>query len=84
MTATEACGVGAPYLPLRKAIGWIGSLLPALLIAGDGAFSSAPLLDPRATPTTRPCATSSSARYACSVAAPVTCRPIGPSGFGTS
>jgi hypothetical protein len=43
VTATEACGVGAPYLPLRKAIGWIGSPLPTVLIAGDGAFSSAPL-----------------------------------------
>jgi hypothetical protein len=43
MTRTEAGGVVASYLLLRKAIGWIGTLLPVVLIAGDAAFSSAPL-----------------------------------------
>lgn len=43
MIGTEARGVVAAYLLLRKAIGWIGILLPVVLIIGDAAFSSAPL-----------------------------------------
>jgi hypothetical protein len=43
MTSTEAGGVVATYLLLRKAIGWIGTLLPIVVIVGDAAFSSAPL-----------------------------------------
>lgn len=43
MTTTEADGVLASYLLLRKVIGWIGTLLPVVLVAGDAAFSSAPL-----------------------------------------
>ena len=43
MTSTEAGGVVATYLLLRKAIGWIGTLLPIVVIAGDAAFSSGPL-----------------------------------------
>jgi hypothetical protein len=43
MTTTESGGVVASYLLLRKAIGWIGTLLPVVLVAGDAAFSSGPL-----------------------------------------
>lgn len=43
MTSTEAGGVVATYLLLRKAIGWIGTLLPIVVIVGDAAFSSGPL-----------------------------------------
>jgi hypothetical protein len=43
MARTEAGGVVASYLLLRKAVGWIGTLLPVVLIVGDAAFSSAPL-----------------------------------------
>ena len=43
MTSTETGGVVATYLLLRKAIGWIGTLLPIVVIAGDAAFSSGPL-----------------------------------------
>lgn len=39
----EAGGVVASYLLLRKAIGWIGTLLPIVLVAGDAAFGSGPL-----------------------------------------
>jgi hypothetical protein len=40
---TEAASVVASYLLLRRVIGWIGTLLPVVLVAGDAAFSSAPL-----------------------------------------
>jgi hypothetical protein len=43
MTRTEAGSVVASYLLLRTAIGWVGTLLPVVLIAGDAAFSSGPL-----------------------------------------
>ena len=43
MTSTESGGVVATYLLLRKAIGWIGTLLPIVVIVGDAAFSSGPL-----------------------------------------
>jgi hypothetical protein len=43
MTTTEARGVVASYLLLRKVVGWIGTLLPVVLVAGDAAFSSTPL-----------------------------------------
>jgi hypothetical protein len=43
MTGTEAGSVVASYLLLRKAVGWIGTLLPIVLIVGDAAFTSAPL-----------------------------------------
>jgi hypothetical protein len=44
MTSTESAdGVVATYLLLRKAIGWIGTLLPIVVIVGDAAFSSGPL-----------------------------------------
>jgi hypothetical protein len=45
MTRTEAGSIVASYLLLRAAIGWIGTLLPVVLIVGDAAFSSAPLSD---------------------------------------
>jgi len=44
MTGTEADSVVASYLLLRKAIGWIGTLLPVVLIVGD-AFTSTSLSD---------------------------------------
>jgi hypothetical protein len=40
---TEAASVVASYLLLRRVIGWIGTLLPIVLVVGDAAFSSAPL-----------------------------------------
>jgi hypothetical protein len=43
MTSAEARGVVAAYLLLRKAIGWIGTLLPVVLVIGDAAFTSTPL-----------------------------------------
>jgi hypothetical protein len=43
VTGTEAGSVVASYLLLRKAIGWIGTLLPVVLVAGDAAFTSTPL-----------------------------------------
>jgi hypothetical protein len=43
VTSTEPGSVVATYLLLRKAIGWIGLLLPIVVIAGDAAFSSGPL-----------------------------------------
>lgn len=43
MIRTEARGVAAAYLLLRKTIGWIGTLLPVVLIVGDAAFTSTPL-----------------------------------------
>lgn len=45
VTGTEARGVVASFLLLRNVIGWIGTLLPVVLVAGDAAFSSAPLPD---------------------------------------
>jgi hypothetical protein len=45
MARTEAGGVVASYLLLRKVIGGIGTLLPVVLIAGDAAFSSTGLPD---------------------------------------
>ena len=45
MTGTEAGSVVASYLLLRKAIGWIGTLLPVVLIVGDAAFTSTSLSD---------------------------------------
>jgi hypothetical protein len=43
MNTTEAGSVVAAYLLLRRAIGWIGTLLPIVVIVGDSAFSSARL-----------------------------------------
>jgi hypothetical protein len=43
MTTTEAGGVVASFLLLRKVIGWIGTLLPVVLVAGEAIVSSAPL-----------------------------------------
>jgi hypothetical protein len=43
VAGTEAGSVVASYLLLRKAIGWIGTLLPVVLIVGDAAFTSTPL-----------------------------------------
>jgi len=43
MTGTEAGSIAASYLLLRKAIGWIGTLLPVVLIVGDAAFTSTPV-----------------------------------------
>lgn len=45
MTRTEAGSVVASYLLLRKGVGWIGTLLPVVLVVGDVAFTSAPLSD---------------------------------------
>jgi hypothetical protein len=45
MIGTEARGVVAAYLLLRKAIGWIGILLPVVLVVGYVAFTSAALPD---------------------------------------
>jgi hypothetical protein len=41
--ASEAGGVVASYLLQRRVIGWIGTLLPIVLIVGDAAFGSGPL-----------------------------------------
>lgn len=43
MNENNAGGVAASYLLLRKAIGWMGTLLPVVLVAGDAAFTAAPL-----------------------------------------
>ncbi|HEX4088541.1 MAG TPA: DUF998 domain-containing protein [Trebonia sp.] len=43
MSSTESGGVVATYLLLRTAIGWIGTLLPIVVIVGDAAFSADPL-----------------------------------------
>jgi len=43
MNTTKAGGVVATYLLLRRAIGWIGLLLPIVVIVGDAAFCSGPL-----------------------------------------
>src|SRR5512146_1185064 len=45
MAGTEAgqLRLAAAYLLLRKAIGWIGTLLPVVLIAGEAAFYSTAL-----------------------------------------
>jgi hypothetical protein len=43
VTSNEAGSMVATYLLLRKAIGWIGTLLPIVVIVGDAAFSSGPL-----------------------------------------
>jgi hypothetical protein len=43
VTSTESGSVVGTYLLLRKAIGWIGLLLPMVVIAADAAFSSGPL-----------------------------------------
>lgn len=40
---TEAASVVASFLLMRRVIGWIGTLLPIVLVVGDAAFSSAPL-----------------------------------------
>jgi hypothetical protein len=45
LTKSEEDGVIASYLILRRAIGWIGSLLPVVLIAGDWTVSAGPLPD---------------------------------------
>jgi hypothetical protein len=42
-TSTEAGSMVATFLLLRRAIGWIGTLLPIVVIVGDAAFSSGPL-----------------------------------------
>jgi hypothetical protein len=41
--STETGSMVGTFLLLRKAIGWIGTLLPIVVIAGDAAFSSGPL-----------------------------------------
>src|ERR1700733_14053161 len=43
LTSTETGGMGGSFLLLRRAIGWIGTLLPIVVILGDAAFSSGPL-----------------------------------------
>jgi hypothetical protein len=45
MIGVQTGGVANSYLLLRRAIGWIGTLLPIVLIAGDAAFSSTGLPD---------------------------------------
>ena len=42
-TSSETGGMVATFLLLRRAIGWIGTLLPIVVIIGDAAFSSGPL-----------------------------------------
>jgi hypothetical protein len=44
MNGTEAgqLRLAASYLVLRKAIGWIGTLLPVVLIAGEAAWRASP------------------------------------------
>ena len=43
MTSTETGSMVGTFLLLRKAIGWIGTLLPIVVIVGDAAFSAGPL-----------------------------------------
>jgi hypothetical protein len=43
MTSTETGSMVGTFLLLRTAIGWIGTLLPIVVIVGDAAFSSGPL-----------------------------------------
>jgi hypothetical protein len=43
MSGTETGGVVASFLLLRKTIGWIGTLLPIVLVTAESAYSSAPL-----------------------------------------
>jgi hypothetical protein len=43
VTSTEPGSMVGSFLLLRKAIGWIGTLLPIVVIAGDAAFSSGQL-----------------------------------------
>jgi hypothetical protein len=43
VTSTETGSMVGTFLLLRRAIGWIGTLLPIVVIAGDAAFSSGPL-----------------------------------------
>jgi len=43
VTSSEAGSVVATYLLLRKAIGWIGTLLPFVVIIGELGFGSGPL-----------------------------------------
>jgi hypothetical protein len=42
-TSSETGGMVGTFLLLRRAIGWIGTLLPIVVIVGDAAFSSGPL-----------------------------------------
>jgi hypothetical protein len=43
MTSTETGSMVGTFLLLRRAIGWIGTLLPIVVIVGDAAFCSGPL-----------------------------------------
>jgi hypothetical protein len=43
VTSAETGSMVGTFLLLRKAIGWIGTLLPIVVIVGDAAFSSGPL-----------------------------------------
>jgi hypothetical protein len=43
MTSTETGSMVGTFVLLRRAIGWIGTLLPIVVIVGDAAFSSGPL-----------------------------------------
>ena len=43
MTSTETGSMVGTFLLLRTAIGWIGTLLPIVVIVGDAAFCSGPL-----------------------------------------
>ena len=43
VTSTESGSMVGTFLLLRKAIGWIGTLLPIVVIVGEAAFSSGPL-----------------------------------------
>jgi hypothetical protein len=43
MTSTETGSMVGTFLLLRKAIGWIGTLLPIVVIVGQAAFCSGPL-----------------------------------------
>jgi hypothetical protein len=43
MSRAETDGAVATFLLLRKAVGWIGTLLPIVLVAAEAAYSSAPL-----------------------------------------
>ena len=42
MTSTETGSMVGTFLLLRRAIGWIGTLLPIVVIVGEAAFSSGP------------------------------------------
>jgi len=42
-TSSETGGMVGTFLLLRRAIGWIGTLLPIVVIVGEAAFSSGPL-----------------------------------------